>query len=269
VYRNGNCSGTPDATGTAAQFTGVGITVNVPSDATTPISAQSTDSAGSNSGCSYDVKYTEDSTPPPAPMWTGTNPSGRANDNFPWLTGAAAGASTVSIFVGGACSGVPAATDSVETFASPGIPVTVDDDSTTAFSATATDAAGNTSACSSSIRYVEDSIAPGITPRGPLRQHLHGGRVFIGAVCDESCGLSTRFDVLRYRHGRRYVLRRHAYTPRSWARHFSRRFLLSKSIIRRLKHLPRGERIVVSFVLNAQDLAGNVTTKRRGVQLLR
>jgi hypothetical protein len=269
VYRNATCSGTPDATGAAAQFTGVGITVSVPSDATTPISAQSTDSAGNNSGCSDNINYTEDSTPPPAPTWTGTNPSGPANDNFPWLTGVAAGASTVSIFVGGACSGVPAATDSVETFASPGIPVTVDDDSSTAFSASATDAAGNTSACSTTIGYDEDSIAPGITPRGAQRQHLRGGRVTIGADCDESCGLAARFDVLRYSHGRRYVLRRHAYTARSWTGRFSRRFLLSKSIIRRLKHLPHGERIVVSFVLNAKDPAGNVATTPYRVQLLR
>ena len=59
------------------------------------------------------------------------------------------------------CSGSVAATGSAAAFASPGLTVSVANDSTTTFHATATDAAGNTSACStSSITYVEDSTPP-------------------------------------------------------------------------------------------------------------
>jgi hypothetical protein len=46
---------------------------------------------------------------------------------------------------------------SAATFASPGITASVPDNTTTAFRATATDAAGNVSACSGSFTYVEDS----------------------------------------------------------------------------------------------------------------
>ena len=59
------------------------------------------------------------------------------------------------------CSGDPAASGSAADFASPGIPVAVDNDTTTTLKATATDEAGNESPCSSSsATYVEDSSAP-------------------------------------------------------------------------------------------------------------
>ena len=69
------------------------------------------------------------------------------------------------------CTGSPAATGTAAAFASPGLTVTVAAGSTTTFRATATDAAGNVSACStSSLTYVHDSTAPtpvvltGVTP---------------------------------------------------------------------------------------------------------
>ena len=55
------------------------------------------------------------------------------------------------------CTGTPAATDTAAAFASPGLPVTVAVASTTTYRATATDAAGNTSPCSTtSLRYRND-----------------------------------------------------------------------------------------------------------------
>jgi hypothetical protein len=54
-----------------------------------------------------------------------------------------------------------AATGTYSAFASPGLTVSVLDNSTTTFRATATDAAGNASPCSdSSTVYVEDSSLP-------------------------------------------------------------------------------------------------------------
>jgi hypothetical protein len=55
------------------------------------------------------------------------------------------------------CTGTPAAQGWAGQFASTGIAVSVADNTTTAFRATATDAAGNTSACSAALFYVEDS----------------------------------------------------------------------------------------------------------------
>ena len=46
---------------------------------------------------------------------------------------------------------------SAAAFASPGITASVPNNTTTAFRARATDAAGNTSACSGVFTYVEDS----------------------------------------------------------------------------------------------------------------
>jgi Carbohydrate binding module (family 6)/Carbohydrate binding module (family 35) len=269
VYRNASCSGTPAATGTAAQFTGAGISVHVATDATTALSARSTDAAGNDSGCSTGVSYTEDSTPPAAPSWTGIQPNSPARDNYPHLSGSAAGAESVTIFEGPGCSGTAAGGGLLQDFVSPGILVAVDDNSTTTFSANASDAAGNTSSCSSSISYEQDSLAPIITPRGAQRQHLHGGRVSVGGFCDERCGLSVRYQVLLYNHGNRHVLGSRGYTPRSWSGRFGPRFLMSNSTIRRLKHPRRGDRIVVRFVLNAADPAGNKATQEYRVQLLR
>ena len=62
IYENASCSGAPDATGTVAQFTGAGITVNVPGDATTALSARASDAASNDSACSNTINYVEDST---------------------------------------------------------------------------------------------------------------------------------------------------------------------------------------------------------------
>ena len=63
IYKNAACAGTADATGTVAEFTGAGISVNVADDSTTTISAKVTGPAG-DSSCSNSVNYTEDSTAP-------------------------------------------------------------------------------------------------------------------------------------------------------------------------------------------------------------
>ena len=62
IYVNASCSGAPDATGTVAQFTGAGITVNVPGDPVTALSARASDAASNDSACSNTINYVEDST---------------------------------------------------------------------------------------------------------------------------------------------------------------------------------------------------------------
>src|SRR4029077_7505522 len=58
------------------------------------------------------------------------------------------------------CTGTPAASGTAAQFHSAGLTVSVADNTTTSFRATATDPAGNTSPCSAPRSYVEDSIAP-------------------------------------------------------------------------------------------------------------
>jgi len=105
-----------------------------------------------------------DTTPPDPPTLTATDPASPANDNNPKLKGTAEAGSTMKLYATSDCSGSPVATGSAADFTSPGIAVSVADNSTTTFHATATDAVSNASACSSSsITYVEDSTPPNTT----------------------------------------------------------------------------------------------------------
>jgi hypothetical protein len=109
-----------------------------------------------------------DSTPPPPPTLLGTTPTSPANDDSPLINGGAEGGSTVSLFANGNCSGAPVATGSAFAYTSPGIGVTVSPNTTTTFSAKATDLSNNVSDCSNTlalhgtIDYTEDSTAPQI-----------------------------------------------------------------------------------------------------------
>jgi hypothetical protein len=77
----------------------------------------------------------------------------------------------VNLYATVGCTGSPVASGSAATFGSPGLTVSVTDNTTTTFRATATDAAGNTSTCSSSsVAYQEDSnipVAPTFTGTSP------------------------------------------------------------------------------------------------------
>ncbi|MEA2466972.1 MAG: hypothetical protein QOJ57_1098 [Thermoleophilaceae bacterium] len=102
------------------------------------------------------VRYVDAAAP--TPVLTGSTPASPANENAPKIRGTAASGTTVNLYTNAACSGAPAGTDTAANFPAPGIGVTVADDSTTTFFATATDMANNASACSaSSVTYVEDS----------------------------------------------------------------------------------------------------------------
>ncbi|MDQ3935397.1 MAG: hypothetical protein M3340_12295, partial [Actinomycetota bacterium] len=161
IYTTSDCSGTEAGTGTSTQFEGAGITVSVPNDSTTTFRAKATNGAGDSSCSSTSITYVEDSTAPALPTLDDTDPDSPANDNNPEVKGTAESGSTVNLYTTSDCSGSPAATGSAADFASPGLTVTVPNDSIRSFRATATDAAGNISGCSTdSIGYVEDSTNP-------------------------------------------------------------------------------------------------------------
>ena len=135
--------------------------MTVPENQTTVLRVQSVDAGNEHSYCeSNGVTYVEDSVAPFAPGLTSVSPASPANRNNPTLKGTAAAGSTVRLYKTAQCTGAPAATGSAAQFASPGIAMSVANDSTTTFRATATDSAGNTSTCSGPITYVEDSTAP-------------------------------------------------------------------------------------------------------------
>jgi hypothetical protein len=146
----GVLSGTPTEEGT---FTGaVSATNDIFSpDATQPFS------------------ITVDTTAPAAPSGLAPIPASPSSNLQPRIVGTA-GVGTVRLYDNATCTGSPRATGGAGTFASPGLQVTVAAGSTTTFYATARDAAGNTSACSTSkatyVNVKDPAPGPG-TPGGP------------------------------------------------------------------------------------------------------
>ena len=123
--------------------------------------SDSSNLVGGDTNASKDVFLRDRGSPPAAPTFTATDPASPANQNSPKIEGSAQPGSTVKLYTSSDCSGSPIATGTAADFASPGITVSVADNSSTTFRATATDANSATSACSTdSIAYLEDSTAP-------------------------------------------------------------------------------------------------------------
>jgi hypothetical protein len=59
LYATGSCTGTPVATGSAAQFASPGLSASVADNTTTAFRADSRDAAGNVSGCSGAFNYVE------------------------------------------------------------------------------------------------------------------------------------------------------------------------------------------------------------------
>jgi hypothetical protein len=95
----------------------------------------------------------DDLAAPAAPQLTSTHPSSPNVSGTPRIYGTAEAGSTIRLYPGPGCGGAPVATGSAAELISPGFPVAVSAGVTASFSATATDAAGNTSACSTPIFY--------------------------------------------------------------------------------------------------------------------
>ncbi len=94
-----------------------------------------------------------DVVPPSAPQLTGTDPASPNPSGTPRIRGTAEAGSTVRVYASAGCTGTPVATGRAAELGSPGMRVEVGEGVTAAFSATATDAADNTSACSAPISY--------------------------------------------------------------------------------------------------------------------
>lgn len=133
----------------------------------------------------------KDLTPPSAPQLIGTDPSSPSLSGTPRIRGAAEAGSTVRLYAGSGCAGTPVGTRSAAELGSPGIEVAVAEGATADFSATTTDAAGNTSPCSASISYTRlhfDPPATCIVPKlsgrtvGRARAALRAAHCSVGIV---------------------------------------------------------------------------------------
>jgi large repetitive protein len=112
-------------------------------------------------GMTTHISINPDTTPPAEPTFSGTDPASPGNNNNPKIKGSAEVGSTVQVYTDAGCTNAIGAPTAAPTFSLSGIGVTVADNSSTTFYATARDGATNTSGCSStSITYLEDSTAP-------------------------------------------------------------------------------------------------------------
>jgi hypothetical protein len=160
----------PAGSGKAKDLEGSGIQVSndvTPGDVTTFFATQ-TDPADplTPSDCSKGIAYRHVAGPPPAPSFAQTTPFSPADNNTPFVLGAAEKESTVSLYTNSSCSGAPVATGSAAAFNGAGIQVSVGDNTETTFYATAT-LAGFVSSCSTaSLTYKEETETGGETPGG-------------------------------------------------------------------------------------------------------
>lgn len=106
-----------------------------------------------------------DVVPPAPPQLMSTNPASPSLNGTPRVLGSAEAGSTVRLYAGPSCAGTPLATVSAAELGAPGIAVAVAEGVTAAFSATATDPAGNPSACSAPISYTRLHVDPPPPPR--------------------------------------------------------------------------------------------------------
>lgn len=97
---------------------------------------------------------------PPAPGLTATNPTSPNASTEPTIVGEAELGTSIKVYSTADCSGAPVGTGSAAQLIGGGIEVTVKPSSTTTFHATATNASGDTSACSTSaVSYTQRSVA--------------------------------------------------------------------------------------------------------------
>lgn len=168
VFTAAGCAAAPVASGTAAPDGSFSIAVPVGGTAPVDLAARATDAAANVSPCSDALVYVLDAAAPAPLQWEDTLPTSPANENTPTLGGTAEIGGLVTVFGATGCAGVAIETATVGPAGSFVVQLTVADDTTSVFTATVTDAAGNVSDCSAEQVYVEDS-AP---PDAPLWFHL-------------------------------------------------------------------------------------------------
>jgi hypothetical protein len=134
-----------------------------------------------------------DVVPPSAPQLTSTDPASPSPSGTPRIRGGAEAGSSVRVYAGPSCAGTPVATGSAAELGSPGIRVEVGEGVTAAFSASATDAAGNTSACSAPISYTRPPHGDPPRPPGCTVPELVGKKLARAktALAAAGCRLGT------------------------------------------------------------------------------
>ena len=101
-----------------------------------------------------------DTTPPAAPSIGTITPASPSSNPSPNLTLTGEPGARVDVYKQATCAGPVAASITLPTGGTAGLPVAVNPNTTTTLTAKAVDAAGNASPCSTSKSYLHDNIAP-------------------------------------------------------------------------------------------------------------
>jgi hypothetical protein len=161
IYAGSSCTGSVLASGVVPSGGVVAIQVSVSANSTNIFTATATDAAGNVSACSSTFSYTHDATAPSTPVFTSVTPASPSNaSTTPSIVLTGEVGSTIRIYAGSSCAGSVLASGVVSSGGVVAIQVSVSANSTNVFTATATDAAGNVSVCSSTFTYTHDNVAP-------------------------------------------------------------------------------------------------------------
>jgi len=220
LYTSADCTGSPAATDTAANFAAPGVTATVADDSTTTFTATATDTTGHTSPCSAGLTYVEDSTAPETTIASGPANGSTTNDRTPafGFSSSEAGSSFECKVDGGsfaACS-------------SPNTTAALADGAHT-FKVRATDHAGNTDPTPASRSFTVDTHAPNTKlTGGPPPVTTKHTATFKFKSTERGSSFKCKLDRQRFKRCR---------SPKTY------------------KHLKRGKH---AFKVEAIDRAGNV-----------
>jgi hypothetical protein len=164
LFAAAGCAGEPVATGATLADGTFTLRFQPRRNTANTLTARATDAAGNTSACSAERAFVHDDTPPRLPWALHTQPSSPSASRTPVLQGNTDAGATVRVYTSFDCS----ASSSSDVFTGVaglgntfGVQVQVRENTWTPLSVTATDAAGNVSACATSAPlFIHDSVPP-------------------------------------------------------------------------------------------------------------
>ena len=140
---------------------GAGTNFTNLADAARTFRVRAVDASGNADASPASRSFTIDATAPSAPSLTGTTPGSPSNaDTSPDVQGTAEAGAQITVHTSSNCVGSQVGSGTTSDLEGAGITSNLSANTTSQLFAKATDAAGNASACSTSVSYIHDSIAP-------------------------------------------------------------------------------------------------------------